>query len=161
METLDIITHFVLQRSSRWVLGKTLTKKDNIKHMEHNRMVFQVLNGLESMLLADINHLSYVFMSYFSKQTNGMTVNCMNLHSNIFSWANTRNIIDKVHKHVCGNTEYSGFKILLERNNFWSDQGTEYVSEIIKMCNACRSTPYPKPNRKVSISSLSNNFNQI
>lgn len=106
------------------------------------------------MPLADVNHLRYVPMPYCSTQTNGITLNLP-----YPLWANTKKIIDKVYKHVCRHAEFSDFKIILERNELWSDQAAQYLSEIIKSCNAYSSTSYAKPNRKVSISSLSNAFN--
>lgn len=33
-------------------------------------------------------------------------------------WSEVKNIIDKVHKHVCGTSTYSDMKILLQRENY-------------------------------------------
>lgn len=35
-------------------------------------------------------------------------------------WSELKNIVDKVHKHVCGRSTYSNMKILLQRDNLWS-----------------------------------------
>lgn len=51
-------------------------------------------------------------------------------------------------------------KLLIERNGLWSETVADYVSRLIEICHACRATAPPHPNRKVSISSLSRNFNE-
>lgn len=82
------------------------------------------------------------------------------MHKPSKTWKQKKNIIDKIHKHVCGHSSLTDYQILLERNNLWDDDVKQYIVSIIEKCNACRSTALPKPNRKVSISSLSKEFNE-
>lgn len=53
------------------------------------------------------------------------------------------------------------FQILLKRSNLWNAAVAKYVTEVISKCTACRSTAPPQPSRKVSISSLSKELNEI
>ena len=69
------------------------------------------------------------------------------------SWKKVKNIVDKVHKHVCGHASLSDIQILLERNNMWNSEVRKYLS---------RSKTYePKQTRKVSVSSLNRYFNDL
>ena len=66
-----------------------------------------------------------------------------------------------VQKHVCGLANYTDFQILLESNDLWNDAVASYISQLIESCTACRFTASPQPNRKVSITSLSTQFNEV
>lgn len=70
-------------------------------------------------------------------------------------------IIDPVHKNVCGHTNYSGIKTLLQRNNIWSDAVDHQLPETVEKCTHWRATAKPHPSRKVSLSSLNCQFNDI
>ena len=63
-----------------------------------------------------------------------------------------------VHKHICGNSNYTDIKILLERNNLWPRDVHEYLVGIIEECPDCVTTALPKPARKASQSSMSRSF---
>lgn len=76
-------------------------------------------------------------------------------------WKDVKSVIDKVHKHVCGHASHNDLKMLLERNRLWNEAIASYVRNLIEGCSACRATYFLQPNRKVSISSLSNNFNEV
>lgn len=44
------------------------------------------------------------------------------------SWQERKNIMDKLHRHVCGHASYEGINIFLERNQLWNDQCTKYLA---------------------------------
>lgn len=70
-------------------------------------------------------------------------------------------IADKVHSHVCGHSDFSDVKLLLERNKLLTPDVEKYLREIMNRCTACRSTAIPRTSRKVSLSSLNRNFNEV
>lgn len=41
-------------------------------------------------------------------------------------------IVEKVHQHVCGHSNYTDMRVLLERNNFWNDQVEKYLSQVLE-----------------------------
>lgn len=77
------------------------------------------------------------------------------------SWAEVKAVIDKVHKHVCGQANFNDMRMLLDRNNLWNDAVEKYVGNLISSCTACRSTAPPQLSRKVLISSLSKQISDI
>ena len=77
------------------------------------------------------------------------------------NWSDVRRVMARVHKHVCGHASYADIKTLLERNNLWNEQSQLYVSYLIEECNSCKAVSPPHPNRRVSLSSLNRDFNDI
>lgn len=97
---------------------------------------------------------------YFKQWPNEML--CARL-ANAFNdrkWTKVNNIIDKVHKHVCGHASFSEVKLLLHAKKLWN-HATEDVTKLGTYCQTCRSTSYHQPSRLMSISSLSINTNEI
>lgn len=45
-------------------------------------------------------------------------------------WNEKKAIIDKVHRHICGHSNYTDMKIFLERNGFWDESVPQYVAEL-------------------------------
>ena len=70
-------------------------------------------------------------------------------------------IIDKVHNHVFGHSSFTDIKSLLERNGIWNDDAHKCLSTIIETCSSCNETSLPKQARKVLISSMSREFNEV
>lgn len=64
-------------------------------------------------------------------------------------------------KHVCGHTSLSDFKILLQRNNLWNDTVEYCIQDLVPDCKSCHAFELLEPSRKVSISSLSNELNEV
>ena len=75
-------------------------------------------------------------------------------------WSELKPIVDKVHKHVCGNATFTDYQLLLERNKMWNNAVPKYVGDLIENCSACQFTAPSQLDRKVSISSLSKRFNK-
>ncbi len=156
------ITHLVLEGSSQWVIGRNVTRNANLEHLGRNAISFFVENVPESISLIDHEFLSYIPMSTFLKSIDVTTLTCHNGNTLMNKkWSEVVKIIDKVHKHVCGHATYTDFQLLLERNNLWNETVASYVAQTIQNCSSCKSSALPQPNRKVSISTLSKQFNEI
>lgn len=157
------IRHLVLDGSSQWVIGKNVTKYANILHADQKVIEFMVGDVKDSFSMIEHEFLSYIPLVAFAPKAKRLSVMlCLNGNiCNNYSWNETKSIINKVHRHVCGHANYTDMRLLLERNNMWSDVVSDYVGNIIESCTACRSTAPPQPSRKVSISSLSRNFNDV
>lgn len=157
------IRHLLHDGSSQCVIGKNVTKYANILHADQNVIKFMVGDVKDSFGMIEHEFLSYIPLVTFAPKAKRLSVmSC--LHGNIcdiYSWNETKSIIDKVLRHVCGHANYTDMRLLLKRNNMCSDVVFDYVGNIIESCNACRSTALPQPSRKVSISSLSRNFNDV
>ncbi len=72
-----------------------------------------------------------------------------------------KSIIDKVHKHVCGHSTFTDIKTLLQRNDFWSEDAKKYLAETLEKCPSCLTTSLPKKSRKVALSAMSRDFNDV
>ena len=76
-------------------------------------------------------------------------------------WLEVQKVIDKVHKHVCGHSNYTDIKLLLQRNGIWSDDAQKYLAQVLEVCENCHATHSPKQARKVSLSTISPQFNEV
>lgn len=74
-------------------------------------------------------------------------------------WKEAKRVIDRVHRHVCGHSTFSDMKLLLQRNDLWSEAIEKYLLKTIETCTNCKATSDPKPARKVSLSTLNRSFN--
>ena len=157
------ITHLVLDGSSQWVIGQNVTRKSNIERKEENAVVFDADGERDSISMIDHEFLSYLPLNRFNlSRKHGSTLSCLSAVTlDAAPWSEVKKIIDKVHKHVCGHASFTDYKLLLERNGLWNDAISSYLGETVNNCTACRSTAVPQPNRKVSISSLSKEFNEV
>lgn len=161
-----MIRHLVIEGSSQWILGRNVTKKCNIVHIGGN---FLELPDQSRIPITNKDFHSYISGKlFFSKENTwdeGMKYKLFCAAATIQnetssrSWAELRKIVDKVHKHVCGHSTYSDIKILLQRNNLWNDEVMKYLARTIESCSSCHNTALPKPTRKVSLSTMSREFN--
>lgn len=76
------------------------------------------------------------------------------------SWPTPKAIVDRIHCHICGHARYSDIRTLLQRNNLWSQDVETYLISVISKFRACRATSPPHQTRKISLSSLSRQFNE-
>ena len=76
-------------------------------------------------------------------------------------WAELKAIVDKVHHHVCGHSNYHDIQILLDRNGLWNADVRKYLSTVLYTCSSCTVVQEPKGRRPVSLSSMSRDFNQL
>lgn len=72
-----------------------------------------------------------------------------------------RKTADKVHRHVCGHASFSDTKSLLSRDVVQDQRVERFLTALFDMCQSCRSIALPKASRKVSLSSISREFNEV
>lgn len=168
MEDLSISPTLYCKRSSQWVIGRNVTRKANIEHIGKNALTFEAHGEQDYISLTNSGFLSYVLLDRFVKSTSvgstltglsGGTLDQATLDQKPWAWA--KSIIDKVHKHVCGHANFTDFQLLLKRNDLWNEAVASYVQKLVEGCTACPFTAPPQPSRKVSISSMSTQFNQV
>ena len=76
-------------------------------------------------------------------------------------WNELKAIVDKVHHHVCGNSNYEDIKVLLSRNELWNPDVKKYLAHLLDCCPDCTAVQAPKEQRPVSLSSMSREFNDV
>jgi len=165
------IKHLVIDGSSQWVIGRNVTKLCDIIHQTANVLKLPPdpdTNISDTLKLIDQDFHSYLPWDIFcSKSRKDMpiisTFYCASarIEGQNDSWASIKKIVDKVHKHICGHSNYTDIKLLLERNSLWSSDAEKYLVGILNECSACDTTAMPKPARKVSLSSMSRSFNDV
>lgn len=165
------IRHLVLEGSTSWVIGRNVTKLCNIVHHGSNSLQFFDPEGhLEIISMNDVGDHSYLNASLFMRNScsDGMSssehsmigLSC-SVYSADLSWPEIKKIIDKLHRHICGHASYNVVKLLLDRNNIWTDNCEKYLSHIMEQCVNCRVVQLPSVSRKVSIRSMSRSFNDV
>lgn len=163
------VRHLIIEGSSQWVIGRNVTMKCNIQHIGGNKLVLRDSNDTEQ--LRDVGFHSYLpyerfvpssidFSKHVSSQLYCATAQ---IHENITHrpWNEKRKVIEKVHRHVCGHSKYHDMKLLLERNKIWNAEVKKYPSQVLDSCPDCLTTSQAQSTRKVSLSSLSRNFNDV
>ena len=139
-------------------------------HFGTNAIVFAGKGpSTESISMVDHDLHSYVPYATFSRavpekhHSASLNALCASSAHNtgIRPWNEVKRIIDKVHKHICGHASFSDIRTLLERNDMWSKEVEKYISSTVETCHGCRATSFPNPSRKVSLTSLHHNFNDI
>jgi len=160
--------HLIIEGSSQWLIGRNVTKSCDILHIGKNLLK---LPDDDTISLVDKDLHSFIPYNTFCGKRR---VLCESDKSTIFCataivscseesrpWIETKKIVDKVHTHVCGHSNFSDIKILLERNSIWDESVEKYLVQIMESCISCRTTALPKPSRKVSLSSMSRQFNDV
>lgn len=71
-----------------------------------------------------------------------------------------KRLANRIHKHACGHAQFSHMRELLQRNNLWNEQVQHYISYIVTNCVHFKAYFTPPPNRQVSLSFLSREFNK-
>lgn len=115
--------HLIVEGSSQWVIGRNVTKSSDILHIDTN--VLKLPDSDTISLVESDMHSFIPYESFCTRRRNGLldtdrsAIFCAAgmLHSSTrsLSWSDTKKIVDKVHRHVCGHSSYSDIKIL-----FWS-----------------------------------------
>lgn len=52
-------------------------------------------------------------------------------------------------------------RTLHQRNKLWNDQTQSYLSNVMSNCSDCKASSTPPPNRRVLLSSLNREFNDV
>jgi len=165
------IRHLVIDGSSQWLIGRNVTKLCDIIHQNENVLKLPPENDTkksDTIKMIDHGFHSYLPWDIFcSEKTKEKPVTfkffcaTAQIEGKSTSWAATKKIVDKVHKHICGHSNYTDIKLLLERNELWSIDVEKYLTGVLEKCSACKTTALPKPARKVSLSSMSRSFNDV
>ena len=161
--------HLIIDGSSPWLIGRNVTTKGNMIHANGNRLEFPQHNGLiDTINLVDHDMHSFIAKErFYHHEFNSLhDPTIQSLCSATAATVNedrkkTQRLIDKVHKHVCGHSNYRDIQPLLERNNIWSEECKKYLTDILETCPGCHATELPSQPRTVSIANLSRDFNQL
>ena len=167
------IRHVVISGSSPWVLGRNITRKCDLVHLDGNFIRFPPTDGLcNTLSMINIDEHSYVTISCSSQ----MPVASPSTHTlagyraqldslaqlpvDQRSWPQLKRIVDRVHSHTCGHASYSDIRSLLERNGLWTPAVSHYLNETIEKCVNCVASSSPMPSRRVAISNLNRSFKE-
>lgn len=162
------VKHLLIKGSSKWVMGRNLTRKCTINHMTGNEICLP--NGTDSLPLVDDRFHSYVLLERFTKTATQPSPSISTLScaaatpretAALRDWPSTRRVIDKVHRHVCGHASFSDIRTLLQRNGMWSLNAQKYLASVVRDCADCVASSTPPPNRRVSLKSLDRAFNSV
>lgn len=50
-------------------------------------------------------------------------------------WSHVKAIVDKVHRLIYGQANFTDIKLVLKRNVLWFDAVAEYVSQLFEKCS--------------------------
>lgn len=76
-------------------------------------------------------------------------------------WKELKLITDRVHRNDCGHSSYTDMKTLMERNGIWTKDVQHYLVQVMESCPSCKCAALPRPTRKVSLSSLTKESNEV
>eukprot|EP00171_Calliarthron_tuberculosum_P001315 IDg1315t1 len=165
--TVDI-RHLIIEGSSQWLIGRNVTKHCDIVHIGGNYLRLPENTAIK---LKNHGYHSYVPYELFMPHETQLTplsstkIYCATAQiaqdDVTYTWKETKMIIDKVHRHVCGHSTYTDMKILLDRNGLLTAEAQKYLSRTLEKCTSCSTTHEPKQARKVSLSSMSRAFNNV
>lgn len=160
------IRHLIIEGSSQWVIGRNITQYCNILRVGKNVLELPSNGGSISLKNHDLHcFVPYsIFCTTIGKESESImfcATATMGLVKEVRPWKELKAIVDKVHAHVCGHSNLTDIRILLERNAIWNEQVEKYVGSVLEECEHCRKTALPKSSRKVSISTMSRGFNKV
>lgn len=72
-----------------------------------------------------------------------------------------KSIVDNGHQHVGGHYSFTNMKMLFDRTEIRSANEHKYLSSVIETCANCLKNCLPQPARKVSLSFMSRDFNDV
>ncbi len=169
------IRHLVIKGSSQWIIGRNATRPHDIIHVGAHELRFKINGKHDALTMVDYNRLSYIPISSVNRKINtspgidslaGFSAEIEDMTSKItksdkHEWSTVKRIVDKVHNHVCGHSTYSDMRTLLERNGFWNNAVQHYLTNAVSNCKDCIASSTPPPSRRVSLATLSREFNQV
>lgn len=169
------IRHIVVDGSSQWIIGRNLTRKCNIEYIGRSSIRLPTIEPTDFIQMYDFDLHSHVNIDRFLNLNYGSRVlspspavlaadnvlQASYVNTPSMNWSQIRRIVDRVHKHVCGHATYSDIRTLLDRNKLWTGQTQKYLSELLSECHHCKAASTPPPNRRVSLSSLNYEFNEV
>lgn len=159
------IRHHVIKGSSPWVIGNNGTKHCKIMHRNGNYLRFGDDKTLDTDQLTDHNDHSYINVNRFyiesSVSVQHPSVLSMCASSANLTFGEHKKIFDRVHKHVCGHSNFEDISLLLKRNHIWSDDIAHYLGQIFDTCPDCTIVKQPLGMRPVSHSRMSRDLNDV
>ena len=170
-----VIRHLVIDGSSQWVIGRNIVRKCNLLYDQQNILQLPAYTDSgerEFIPLIDDDMHSYIAYEMFAPNEIKLSEQ---VHKSMYcataqipfdqnselSFPKLKKIVDTVHRHVCGHASFSDIKTLLDRNGIWNADTEKYLSHKIETCHSCRHTSNPTRARKVSISTMCRQFNQL
>ena len=153
------IRHLIISGTSQWVVGRNVTRACDIRHIGANKLVLPDTSGTSACdSISIVDHDLHSYLPYSRFLPPYVSASLISTKSHIFcataqlgddstsrSWIETQKIVDKVHRHVCGHSNYSDMKLLLQRNDLWNAE----IQNISVVClKAVPNAPRPlNPNR--------------
>lgn len=141
----------------------------NILHLDSNCLQFKLpdVDTFNTISLVDQGDHNYLSLSKFGPSSE-IQASIVDLICS-FSSSSTavpfrpqlKRIIDRVHRHACGHSNFEDIKLLLERNKIWTSDYAKYLSHLLEECQHCAVTKTPSGSRPVSLSSMSRIFNDV
>lgn len=156
--TTTSIRHLVLDGPSQWIAGQNVTLHCSTTQMGARYLeIPEAQNTTARLLLAALAKPVYLDRLLFLDSSNGPSSSKLAAHaaeSTSLDWAAGSRIIDKVHSHICSKSLLSDFRTLLLQNKLWCLDASQYLSNCLTSCHACRATSKPKQSQKVPSSFL-------
>lgn len=133
------ICHLVIEGSSPWVIRKNVTKHCDIIHSNGNLLRFGSDSISDTVQLFEHDNHSYISMVKFyiesvvSAHHPRVASLCASSagFATKMSFDDSKKVVDRVHKHVCGHSNYEDISLLLKRNHIWSDDISHYLGQIL------------------------------
>ena len=160
------MTHLVIEGSLQWIIGRNVTRKTDIIHLNRNYIRFRHTPGQSYSTVQLIDHGDHSFIpKHKFIHGNFISVNdtdtgALCIHSATVSNHDVGKIIKRAHEHVCRHASYDDMRILLQRNNLWADNTKNILLSIIENCPHCIITKAPTGLRPVSLSRINSRFNE-
>lgn len=63
-------------------------------------------------------------------------------------WKDMKDIANNVRRNVCGHSDFSDVKLLLDQNKWLAPEVEKYLEDVMQLCTACRLTAKPQASRK-------------
>lgn len=153
------ICHLVIQGSSQWVVRRNVTQNCNIGRIEKN--VLELLNEAGTISLRNHDLHCYVSYKIFAKDVDGTSAalfldtaqleNSVEVHP----WKELKTIVDKVHRHLCGQSNFSELKICVERSKLRDLNVDKYLARVLESFSNCITTALEKQASNETLSFMS------
>lgn len=167
-----LVHHLILEGSSQWAVGRSVTRKANIIHRGDNVLEFEIPhhegNVIDTMPLVDVGDHSYLRFDNFVQNATPIppqavaALICGFIGTTVtLIWPELKRIVDKVHRHVCRHSNYNDIKLVLQRNNILTDTCASYLTKLLQGCSHCHVIDVPTGSRVVSLANVSRSFNEV
>lgn len=126
------------------MIRQNLIGTGSIEQVDFPKLV--VGNGSSNLLTLQLfkrQNLLYMPFSAFycpTKMTLASSSASTSMHNHEHKCKETKNIVDRVHHHVCGHADFSDLRLLLQRNDLWLNDVDQYLSEVFAKCRGCKAT---------------------